>query len=162
MTKALENFPEHIWICRVPAGEDEDGEPVFRMQEIDSRMASSRHLGAVKYIREDVAAGPCPARRKGIESLTVLRDLQRDFARARDWEQFHTPKNLAEALSVEASEIMNLFLWRKEGDPVPPEIKGELADVLIYLVRLADVTKIDLFEAAVEKIESNEIRFPAP
>ena len=79
------------------------------------------------------------------------------FAQERDWEQFHTPKNLAMALSVEAGELLELFQWltleqsgRITATPAGAErVREELADVLIYLVRLADVLSVDL-EAAVE------------
>ena len=78
----------------------------------------------------------------------------------RGWEKFHTPKNLAMALSVEVSEIVELFQWSEDpwkphSDPAP-----ELADTFIYLIRLADVLGIDLLDAAYEKIVANEKRFP--
>jgi len=93
----------------------------------------------------------------------------RAFARARAWEQFHTPKNLATALVVEAGELAEIFQWAtpEESDPTAwsPETRAraedEVADVAIYLLRFADVAGIDLGDAVMAKIERNEARFPA-
>jgi NTP pyrophosphatase (non-canonical NTP hydrolase) len=98
--------------------------------------------------------------------LPALRDRLRKFVEARDWGQFHTPKNLAMALSVEASEALELFQWlTPEQSRFLPErqlckARKELADVLIYLVMLGDRLGIDLFAAAEEKISENEIKYP--
>ncbi len=100
-----------------------------------------------------------------------LRELAarlRDFAAARDWGRYHTAKNLAMALSVEVSELMEPFQWltpeEAEGLATDPErlaeVAGELADVGIYLIRLADVLGVDLAEAIRRKMEVNEGRFP--
>jgi dCTP diphosphatase len=101
------------------------------------------------------------------DSLISLRDRLRSFAHERDWDQYHLPKNLAMALACEAAEVMEHFLWQAgaaghdlERD-VRDEAGEELADVLIYLVRLADKLEIDLYEAALSKIEQNEARYPA-
>ena len=100
----------------------------------------------------------------------ALQDLQReirDFARARDWEKFHTPKNLAMALSVEAAELLEQFQWLSpdESQELDSEklraVSHEMADVLIYLVRLGDVLGIDLSQVAREKLAINEQRYPA-
>lgn len=101
--------------------------------------------------------------------LDELRELLRTFAQKRDWEQFHTPKNLAMALTVEASELLEIFQWLTveessavmTDDATRAAVLDEVADVLIYLVRMADVLDIDLVEAALEKIRRNEERFPA-
>jgi NTP pyrophosphatase (non-canonical NTP hydrolase) len=101
---------------------------------------------------------------------TVLRDLQRRlraFAAERDWEQFHTPKNLAMALTVEAGELQEVFQWLTEAqsrqlDERQRQQAGEeLADVLLYLCRLADVLDIDLAEAAYAKLARNAEKYPA-
>ena len=100
--------------------------------------------------------------------LNNLTHRLRAFAKARDWEQYHTPKNLAMALSVEVAELVEHFQWltpeeagRLVDDPVAKsEVASEIADVAIYLIRLADVLGIDLARAAQEKIEVNEVRFP--
>lgn len=99
--------------------------------------------------------------------LHALRDALRDFAEARDWGQFHTPKNLAMALIGEAGEVVEHFQWRtaEESARLPEadhaEVALELADVLLYLVRLADVLGVDLAEAARRKLAINEARYPA-
>jgi NTP pyrophosphatase (non-canonical NTP hydrolase) len=98
--------------------------------------------------------------------LIELRDRFREFAAERDWEQFHTPKNLATALSVEASELLEPFQWLVSGqeeldDDKLKAIRHEMADVLAYLVMLADKLDIDLFQAALEKIELNRAKYPA-
>ncbi len=91
-----------------------------------------------------------------------------DFARARDWERFHNPRNLAAALSVEAAELLEVFQWMTdaEADAVmdAPDraaaVRDECADVLIYLVRLAGVLGVDLMAEANAKVDRNEERFP--
>ena len=100
--------------------------------------------------------------------LIALSDRLREFAAARDWEKFHTPKNLASALSVEASELLEIFQWLtpEESSAVMADDKNraavldEMADVLIYLVRMADVLDVDLVVAANAKVSRNETRFP--
>ena len=89
------------------------------------------------------------------------------FSEERDWEQFHSPKNLAMALSVEASEIVELFQWRTEAeshaldDETRQAVAEEIADVLIYLVRLADRLGIDPLTAAESKMVKNAAKYPA-
>jgi len=99
--------------------------------------------------------------------LEELRDLQRAFAAARDWEAFHSPKNLAMALSVEAAELAEIFQWLTEEQSrrLQPGARAaaaeEIADVLLYLVRIADQLGIDPLTAAREKIATNAIKYPA-
>ncbi|HEV2374507.1 MAG TPA: nucleotide pyrophosphohydrolase [Streptosporangiaceae bacterium] len=96
--------------------------------------------------------------------------MLRAFARARDWERYHTPKNLAMALAGEAGELVACFQWLTPSesesimnDPLEAEaVESELADVLQYLIRLADVLGVDLAEAVRKKAQINEKRFPAP
>ena len=108
------------------------------------------------------AASPTPVR-----DLLELRDRLREFADARDWNQFHSPKNLAMALIAEAAELVEHFQWltEEESTHLAPqkkaEVADELADVLTYLVRMADKLDIDLLAAASAKIERNEERYPA-
>ena len=99
-----------------------------------------------------------------------LESLRRDlaaFAAARDWDQFHAPKNLAMALIAECAELVEHFQWltEKQSAALTPEktsaVRLELADVLIYLVRIADKLGIDLLAAARDKIAINEERYPA-
>ena len=102
-----------------------------------------------------------------MNSLAELRDRLRSFAAERDWDQFHSPKNLASALSVEAAELLEHFQWLSEAESknLPPaklaEVRDELADVLVYLVRLADKLDVNLLEAAAAKIEKNAVKYPA-
>jgi len=90
----------------------------------------------------------------------------RNFSQIRDWDQFHSPKNLAMALSVEVAEIVEHFQWLTQAQSENldsakrAEIKEEIADVLIYLTRLADRLGIDPVQAAEEKIRLNEKRYP--
>ena len=99
-------------------------------------------------------------------SLGALRDALRRFASDRDWNQFHSPKNLAIALNVEAAELLEHFQWMSEAEStaLDPEqqakVRQEAADVLLYLVRLADKLGIDLLAAASEKIALNAKKYP--
>ncbi|MEU7830275.1 MULTISPECIES: nucleotide pyrophosphohydrolase [unclassified Nonomuraea] len=99
--------------------------------------------------------------------LEPLAERQREFARARDWEQFHTPKNLAMALAGEAGELLAEFQWLTpdESADLDPEalarVRSELADVTLYLVRLADVLGVDLVAAANAKLDEGEQRYDA-
>ncbi len=100
-----------------------------------------------------------------IEELTTA---IREFARERDWERFHTPKNLAMALSVEVAELVELFQWLtpEESETLvdTPDgraaIEDEIADIAIYLLRLADVLGIDVAATTAAKIDRNASRFP--
>ncbi len=99
--------------------------------------------------------------------LARLRELVRVFVDERDWDQFHTPKNLASALSVEAAELLEHFQWLQHGraEELGPdklaEVRHEMADVLVYLVRLADKLDVDLFAAVQEKMVLNREKYPA-
>ncbi len=99
-------------------------------------------------------------------TIVALRDKLRTFAAEREWDQFHSPKNLAAALSVEASELLEHFQWltEHESSRLAQETRGEvcdeLADVLLYLVRLADKLDVDLLDAAAKKIDKNALKYP--
>jgi dCTP diphosphatase len=101
------------------------------------------------------------------ENLTQLRETLRQFAAERDWDQFHSPKNLAAALSVEAAELLECFQWltEEQSRQLTPQqrqqVREEMADVLNYLVRLADKLDVDLLAAAREKIAKNALKYPA-
>jgi NTP pyrophosphatase (non-canonical NTP hydrolase) len=85
------------------------------------------------------------------------------FRDERNWQQFHNPKDLALSLSLEASELLELFQWKTSEEAVEKNLdkmKDELADVLIYAVLFANETKIDIIKAIKEKIEKNEINYP--
>lgn len=100
--------------------------------------------------------------------LQALTQALRDFAQARDWEPFHSPKNLATALSVEAAELLEHFQWLTEAqsrdlpEDKRAEIGTEIADVLLYLLQLADKLGIDPVEAAKRKMIANAVKYPAP
>ena len=95
-----------------------------------------------------------------------LREQLRDFAAARDWDQFHSPKNLAMALAAEAGELLENFQWLTEEQsrkPAPETLaaaSGEIADVLLYLIRLSDKLGIDPIAAAQAKIVANAEKYP--
>lgn len=101
------------------------------------------------------------------DSLEELRERLARFAAERDWEQFHSPKNLSMALIAEAAELVEHFQWLSEeqSHALAPdkqrEVAHELADILIYTIRCADRLGIDLVQSAWDKIEINETRYPA-
>jgi NTP pyrophosphatase (non-canonical NTP hydrolase) len=101
-----------------------------------------------------------------LTSLEELRGALQQFALDRDWDQFHSPKNLAIALSVEAAELLEHFQWTPEADlaalspDVHAKVREEMADVLLYLIRLADKLKVDLLASAVDKIQINATKYP--
>ncbi len=90
----------------------------------------------------------------------------RDFADERDWEQFHTPKNLSMALSVEASELLEIFQWQKAEEyknateEQKEMIKDEIADIFYYLVRISDKLDINIEEALLKKMKKNREKYP--
>jgi len=90
----------------------------------------------------------------------------REFSAERDWGKFHSPKNLAIALSVEAAELLEHFQWISDADSADmtpatrTKVGEELADVLIYLVQLADKLDVDLTKAANEKLQQNAEKYP--
>ena len=102
----------------------------------------------------------------GVSELQRLRDALRVFAAAREWDQFHSPKNLAMALSAEAGELLETFQWLTEAqsrNPMP-EVRAaaaeEAADVLLYLIRLCDQLGIDPIAAADQKMVANAAKYP--
>lgn len=102
--------------------------------------------------------------------LAALQRRLVEFARARDWQPFHTPKNLASALSVEAAELLEIFQWMTPeqasavmADPgTAHRVRDEVADVLAYLLQFCAVLEVDVLEALAAKIDRNEKRFPRP
>ena len=101
--------------------------------------------------------------------LEKIYAFQRDFVKQRDWDQFHTPKNLAMALAGEAGELIELFQWleQEESRAIMQDgkkaeaVRHELSDILFYLFRLADKLGVDLDSAFWEKQKLNEKRYPA-
>jgi NTP pyrophosphatase (non-canonical NTP hydrolase) len=116
-------------------------------------MAQRKHIQGVRQQRESAA-------------IARLRDRLRDFAAARDWDQFHSPKNLAIALSIEAAELLEHFQWVSDKDSLSPspeklgKIDEEIADVFLYLIRLADMLNVDLIQVAEKKIDRNAQKYP--
>lgn len=100
-------------------------------------------------------------------SLEALAAELRNFATERDWDQFHSPKNLVMALSVEVSELIEHFQWltEEQSSALSPkklqQVREEIGDVLIYLTRLADKLGVDPLMAAYEKLEVNQAKYPA-
>lgn len=100
------------------------------------------------------------------DSLNNLREKINAFVKERDWDQFHTPKNLAMAMIVEAAELVEQFQWNtpEESQTLTPEkreaVSHELADTLVYLLRIAEVLEIDLIEATNQKIVLNAKKYP--
>ena len=102
-----------------------------------------------------------------VTDLDSLRNALREFAAARDWRRFHTPKNLAMAMIVEAAELVEHFQWLTPEQSVDlpaaklAEVRDEVADTLIYLVELADALGIDPIAAARDKMAKNAVKYPA-
>ena len=100
--------------------------------------------------------------------IQELKELLKDFRDKRDWKQFHDPKNLAEAISIEAGELLELFLWKNKEDikekidndlEFKKEIQKELADVIIFSLNLANVIDLDISECVKSKIEENNKKY---
>lgn len=100
-------------------------------------------------------------------TVADLRERVRAFVADRDWERFHTPKNLAMSIAIEAAELMELFQWVEPTDASArteshrEELEDELADVCCYVLSLANATGIDLSSAIARKIAKNERKYPA-
>ena len=102
------------------------------------------------------------------DRLSLLKQKVDEFSKARDWEKFHTPKNLAMALTVEAAELMEIFQWLEPQETfqsLPSKkqiaVEHEIADIFIYLLRFCSVSGIDLISAAEKKLKHNAEKYPA-
>lgn len=93
-------------------------------------------------------------------NMKELTDRLIQFRDARDWEQFHNPKDLALALSIEASELLEVFLWKSHEEADIKRIKEELADVFAYALLLSDKLDLDINEIMLDKIKKNEEKYP--
>ena len=89
------------------------------------------------------------------------------FVKERDWEQFHSPKNIAISISLESAELLEIFQWSRglswsefKNDRLKSRAEEELSDILIYLIRFADLAGINLEKSAIEKIEKNKKKYP--
>lgn len=100
------------------------------------------------------------------DDIATLTAALRQFAKERDWDAFHSPKNLASALIVEAGELLEHFQWLDRGAPEDlstrqrEAVAMEIADVFLYLIRLADKLEVDLIGAARRKLELNALKYP--
>jgi len=98
--------------------------------------------------------------------LELIKLRLRDFAKERDWDQFHSPKNFSMALIVECAELVEHFQWltdeqsKRLSEETLEEVSLEMADILLYLIRLADKLDIDLIDVSNKKIELNAIKYP--
>ena len=101
------------------------------------------------------------------KDFNTLRDRPKAFAEERDWEQFHSPKNLAMALIVEAAELLEHFQWLspEQSESLPEdkrrEVELEMADIFIYLVRMCERLDVDLLQVVEDKIKINTEKYPA-
>lgn len=99
--------------------------------------------------------------------LPMIEKRMKEFVAERDWDQYHTIKNLSMAMTKEAAELMELFQWKKEEElkTLPPELKAkledEISDVLFYLLRIAQKGDVNLQEAFLNKMKKNEAKYPA-
>jgi dCTP diphosphatase len=109
---------------------------------------------------------PMRSNQSETDSIILLRQKLREFAAERDWAQFHSPKNLAIAVSVEAGELLEHFQWltpeesERLSDSQLAKVRLELADVFLYLISLSDKLGVDLLAAAFEKLELNAKKYP--
>lgn len=106
------------------------------------------------------------------DSNTVIEELKirlKEFVRERDWEKFHNPKNIAESISIEAGELLEIFQWKSEREVAnwklekekKDRVAEELADVIIYSLNMANAMDIDVAHAVLSKIEQNQKKYPA-
>jgi NTP pyrophosphatase (non-canonical NTP hydrolase) len=97
--------------------------------------------------------------------MEALKAQIKEFIQARDWEQYHAPKNLALALNVEAAEILEIFQWKDNQEDLTADeterLKQEIGDVLVYLLELAGKYDIDIIQAAKDKMVLNDAKYPA-
>ena len=95
-----------------------------------------------------------------MNEINKITEELRKFRDERDWAQFHNPKDLALALSIEASELLELFLWKSAEEADTDKIKEELADVLAYAFMLADKYKLDVTQIMQDKLAKNNLKYP--
>ncbi len=94
-----------------------------------------------------------------MDNLTELQNKVAEFRDERDWKKYHNPKDLCLSISLEAAELLELFQWRDDGYQ-KERLEEEMADVMIYLLSLADVADIDLGDAVLRKLEKNKKKYP--
>lgn len=141
-------------------------ESIGQAQKIAGRPPIHPGTRPLKYAQLSPSNQGRKIRGRAVNELEELRIRISDFARERDWDQFHSPKNLSMALIVEAGELVEHFQWLKQSESfeLAPEkfkaVEEELADILVYLVRIADQLGVDLISAANRKIKSNGAKYP--
>ena len=149
------------WLdSNAPDAAEELGSGETRVLPVETSASASIAMGQARshLLQPDSSMGP---------DLLELRTALRAFATARNWEQFHSPKNLAAAMAVEASEVLEHFQWltdeqsRALPEAKRAEVAHELADVFLYLMQLADKLDVDLVEAAKRKMQINAAKYPA-
>lgn len=104
-----------------------------------------------------------------IIDIAIIKETLQDFAKKRDWEKFHNPKNLSMALACEAGELLEIFQWMSESEvtqacgelSVREKTSHELADIMLYLIRIASLMDINLADALQKKIAINNKKYPA-
>lgn len=96
----------------------------------------------------------------GMTDINKITTALREFRDERDWEQFHNPKDVAIALSIEASELLELFLWKSAEEAELGRVKEELADVFAFAFLMADKYALDVHQIINEKIEKNKLKYP--
>jgi len=102
-----------------------------------------------------------------VKDLEDIKHIVRQFAEARNWDQFHSPKNLTMAMSVEVGELMEHFQWLTEQQSIELDAKtmaavaDEIADIQVYLIRLADKLGVDILQVVEQKIQKNAAKYPA-
>ena len=99
--------------------------------------------------------------------LKTIKEKLRKFSQDRDWDQYHSPKNLAMAMSVEVAELVEIFQWSNDGGmekiedkETKKQIEEEIADIFNYLVKFVDLMDLDLEELSLEKIKKNDMKYP--
>ncbi len=92
--------------------------------------------------------------------IRTLTDAIIRFTEERDWDQFHNPKDLAIAISLEASELLEVFLWKKPEDAKVEKVKEELADVINYTLLMASKYDLDVFQIVMDKLQRNAEKYP--
>ncbi len=94
--------------------------------------------------------------------LEELEEEIKEFRDERNWKRYHTPKNLALSISVEAAELLELFQWKEDSmkNIEKERLEEEMADIMIYLLALSDIAEVDLTEAVKEKLEKNRRKYP--
>jgi NTP pyrophosphatase (non-canonical NTP hydrolase) len=95
-----------------------------------------------------------------MSDIKALEQLLIDFRNERDWEQFHNPKDLAMALSIEANELLEAFLWKQPNEAKIEKVREELADVLAYAILIGHHYQLDLTEIVKEKVKQNSVKYP--